>query len=184
MNKKNLAIGVVVVLLVGLFIHAWSSEKGQTAGAAPAGSSFSSAKAPGQQFTLSSSTIFAQQNTDGNGRAIKAVDFFLQTGATSTTYTIACATSSTQFWPTTANPNPVLQQSLQTIGAGTTTGAGLYISSSSPGVMGQALGAASTTARIWANADWMVCKETSSPANDLLPSTADGVITFPVIPGI
>lgn len=181
MSKSQiLGIGAIVVIaLIAIRGNFYPIQLPSFGAASPAGAYFAGEDQGAQQLSQSTSTVFLLQNTDGQDRTIEEVRAFIQTGATTTTYRINCATSSTPF--VNANTNYVLSQNLQNIGNGTTTGGGLYFASTSPGVTGLATGSASTTARIWPSQSYLWCQEISSPANDLLPSSTDGVISFPYI---
>jgi len=163
----------------------------------PSGSTFGTAKIAAQviQNPSATTTIYSMQNTDASIRMITEADAHLL-GATGTTssYTIQCATSSTQYFPPTAT-NFVLNWiststasstgagPFSTVGVGTTTGDGIYMASTSPGFAGVITAGqlASSTIRIWPASSYLVCQATK-PGGDgvqnIFNATVTGFIGF------
>lgn len=201
-TQKVFWSGVVVLsILGGLAWFGWTpflnqiinnnSTTEQVAGS-PAGSSFNTAKAATQIVSVSSSTVFTLPNTDASDRTIEGAEIFLTAGnSTSTTYTVACATSSNTG---TVGSNKILQVSIvggaaNTEGYGTTT-SGVYIATSSPGMTGTSSPATSgylirtgtnAFARQWTAGSNLVCglTTTSGSASNLFDSAITGFIKFP-----
>lgn len=195
MKKIIIALGAVVVL-GGLALGAmnlFDSEEEILAGSSE-GTTFSTARVASQVVSNSTSTLFAVLNTDASDRFILGADIFLTGGQTSTSssFRIACATSSIATGFSSATPNFIYNQIIladATEPFGTTTSAASYaISTSSPGITGTttplfAGGAGvfvNQFARVWKTNTYLVCQnDASGNATDLLPSLTTGTISFP-----
>lgn len=182
MRNNKIILAVFLALVAGAIAgYLLTHQENSALGAAnPAGSTYRNATVLAQDFVVSSSTVFAMQNTGSGDYVVTGLQFFAQgSTATSSNYLLQCATSSTQYTP--VNTNLVVNQTLNTLG--TTTGAGMYFASTSPGASGVPFGAASTTARIVPAGAWLTCSTTNSVANANSANTLDanttGFLAFP-----
>lgn len=191
---KNILIALGVLVLVAGVIGAYFYPKlvGPLAGS-PAGSNFADPKIAEQIVTTSTSTVFSQLNTDGSDRIIDSVSAFLQNGAATTSvYSVVCATSSSPSGFVPANVNYVLNQQLNS-GFGTSTGSGgLFLASSSPGITGTStatipanLPPLNPYARVWKAGSYLICSLTASGSNNAantLDAATTGFFGFPYRP--
>lgn len=186
--KQNLILaGIVVVLglaIGGAYAYPRATEQVQQGQGSPAGTSFNTAKVASQQVTVGTTTTFSQLNSDVSDRTILGVDIMLRGAtATSTTYTVACATSTTAS-SLQSNPNSILNTTLATSTFGSIIGVGTQVSSSSPGVTGTTTASvlaslANPTARNWAAGTYLNCQVTTVDNYNAFNSTTNGTISFP-----
>lgn len=182
-NTNKLIVGLLVaVAIIGSYFYP-QVESAQLLGST-AGTTFSTSKIASQQVTLGTTTAFAIQNTDASDRIIQGVDIVLRAAtATSTTYGIVCATSTTAS-SLQSNPNYVVNTSLATSTFGSIIGAGTFVASSSPGIMGTSTASvlaslANPFGRVWATNTYLVCQVTTADGYNAFNSTTNGTITFP-----
>lgn len=190
------AVAVVALVLVGLTTYAiFAITHRQTVTeqiGSPGGSTYNSAKVAEQVVITTSSTTLSIYNSDTSDRIITGSEIALR-GAESTTTTtvIGCATSSSATNGLGGNTNYILEFILAASTAnqfGTTTGAGMYIASSSPGITGTSTVAANPTqnlvnpfARRWASGSYLNCVVTTTTGSNtnLLDTNMAGYIAFP-----
>lgn len=171
------------VVLGGLL---WGAYQYPKEGATPfvgssAGATFQTAKIAEQIVGVSTSTQVAILNGDVSDRIITDGGFYIaNSAATTSTYTIFCATSSVATGFSPANTNWLFNQNIN--GIGTTTGAGgTYVSSTSPGITGTAGGTNATSTRVWGSGTYLMCQiNNNASANDvdLFSSGTTGYIGF------
>lgn len=186
---------VLLAIIVALTVFAIFFA-GHTFGASnSAGTQYVTAKVAEQNLAVATDTAFAYLNNDGTDRVIEGFQMFGQNGAaTTSTYGIKCATSTTATGFA-ANTNYIVNQNLgQTVQNGSlifgsTTGQNnpLYVSSSSPGLTGTTSASSlplssNAWARVWPAGTYLVCKFTASGSNNslnTLDAATTGYIAFP-----
>lgn len=184
----TIAIAVLVSAVIWFgFLTRASDGFNAALPASSAGTTLNSAKLAEQIVTTSSSTIFSITNNDASDRIISSADAFLSGGtSTSTSYVIACATSSNTG---TAGANKILQLTIaptDSLTFGTTT-TGFYMASSSPGITSTSTPQGGTSpqarnpfARVWASGSTLVCNlTTTGGGGNLFDSGISGYVAFP-----
>ncbi len=183
-NKYKVIIAVLIAVTVVAVAFALRDYKEvDVATANPGGTTYTSGKVLSQNINTSTSTFFSMQAAVDS--IITSATFHAYNGAaTSSNYILQCATSSTAYQPAAGVvTNLVLNATLNPLG--TTTGAGMYFSSTSPGITGIPFGTGSTTARIIPAGSYLVCSSTNSVANTNSANTFDsntvGIMGFTVL---
>lgn len=193
MTPFKVVSSIVVAVVLGVAIYgAYQYPVLPVLAGSPAGSSFATSKAASQVVKVSTSTVYAQLNSDGSDRIINGADLALS-GGTSTTspYLIQCATSTVATGFTPANTNYIYQNTI-VAGAtadpfGTTT-TGYYLATTSPGITGTTtisnapLGPYQNQfARRWKAGTYLVCELTTSVGStaNLLDANVTGTMSFP-----
>ncbi len=185
MNYLKYSIGAVIVLaIVGAYFYPQFQSVTTLGASNTAGTNYNSSKVAEQNLVVATDTVFSQLNTDGTDRFITSFEFFA-TGGTATTsyYTINCATS------TTAGGNGPLTSAIvssaissananATQSFGTTTGAGFaYAATSSPGLTGTTSAAINNGAnpfvRIWPTGTYLTCKTANTTSGSNALNTLD-----------
>lgn len=188
-NKVTIAMGVIILLAIGMMWFLISNPD-KAFGASPAGSNYTTSKLLGQQVTTGTTTAIAALNTTTQSDIVKNAEVVLYNGiSTTTSYTIACATS-TSASSLNGNTNYVLDMTINAVNSqyGTTTGSGLFMSSSSPGItgipsFGTTIGTTTleTATRVVPANTYLACLVTTADGANALNSGVQGTITFPVI---
>lgn len=190
-NMKTLQIFVVIVL-AAVALGGWFypvQQIIQVASASPAGTTFASSKVAQESVTTATDTVFAMINSDSNDRTITSADVFLANGAaTSSVYTIQCATSSVATGLN-GNTNYIFNSSFPVTYGTTTVGNNFYVATSSPGIIATTTSVTGSPAanyidnfaRDWASGSYLVCKLATSQGSDLNTFDANmtGYIAFP-----
>lgn len=171
-------LGIVAILFAaGYVVHLLFPQPSFGASNA-GGSSYGSAKIAEQDVVTGTTTTFSVLNTDSTDRIISSLDIQLANDlSTTTTITAKCATS-TSASSLNGNTNYLLNTVLSTVGAyGTTTGAGMFIASSSPGITGTTTAPIISAlqnpyARVWATNTYLDCQvSTGDTYNAFVPGT-------------
>lgn len=171
---KSLIALVLAIVIAGTIYGAYFYPK-VAYGAAP-GTTNTTSKSLSEDLVVATDTVYAMQNTSQNAYVINSVDFYAASStATTTTYGINCATS-TNGTGYGSNTNYILSELLNTIG--TTTGNGMYFSSSTPGLSGQTGSAASTTVRVLLPGTWLVCKAIETGSTNALNTLDANTVGF------
>lgn len=192
MTTKQILAGLLALVVLGGVFGGYrflfSSSAPTVTSAAPAGATFSTAPIAEQTVNTSTTTQLAQTNTDSGDRTIVSADISIKGAlSTSTPTTIACATS-TSLSSLNGNTNYILNFTLAAATAnqfGTTTGAGNFIGTSSPGVTGTTTGSVNATqnlvnpfARTWASGSNLVCTNTTGDGTNTFSAGTSGFISF------
>lgn len=182
-TTKYIAAFVVAVAIFGSYFFPKSQIVTQMLAGSPAGASFNTSKVAGQQIILGTTTAYSMLNTDTSDRTITGFDSMLR-GATptSTTYSLACATS-TSASSLNGNTNYVYNSSFATTTFGSIIGAGTYVATSSPGITGTTTASvlnslANPFVRNWASGTYLDCLLTTADSYNAFNSTTNGTINF------
>ena len=200
-NSTWFGIIGVVALVAGVIFgytvwHNAEPVQQNGTGTPTAGATFGTQRIAQANVTNSTSTITSILNTDSNTRMIADASFYLANGAaTSSNYTITCATSSTQYGiGTNSGNNFVLATTIIPYGFATSTTGAFMPASTSPGIMGtsttpiggQGTGSAPAAqinlqARQWASGEYLNCVTTAAGdfnASGKLPTGITGFVSF------
>lgn len=186
---KTLTYVTLAVVLVMVIAGGYFFPKANTAfGASPAGTTLSTAKIAEQVTNVATDTQFAILNTDANDRSITGVDIFLTAGAaTSSLYTVQCATSSVATGLN-GSTNYIFNSTFPVTYGTTTANSNFYVSSSSPGIVSTTTSVTGSPAanyvnnfvRNWKANSYLICKLVNSGTgqNNLFDPAMTGFISF------
>lgn len=195
MTTKQIAFWSAVVVLSVMGGLAWFGltpfgkvvvQEIQSIGS-PSGSTFGTGKIAEQIITTGTTTAYSILNSDSSDRTIIGSDVLLANAmSTSTTFTVSCATSTTNA-SLGGNTNYIYRTTLATAVYGTTSGqAGLFIASSSPGLTGTSSpssafspGIINPGYRNWPSGSYLNCLVTTSDTFSGFGSSTTGFIAFP-----
>lgn len=178
-------LGVIAfVAILGGYIYPQNNVKLGAVVESAAGTSNSSLKQAQLNITLATTTTYAYLNSGSTDWEINEARIQIagQT-STTTTFTVQCATS-TSASSLSSNTNYILSTVLSNGVYGTTTGSGLYIASSSPGLTGTTTASvlvdrSNAYVRNWTVGTYMVCQVTTADSYNAFTTGATGFISFP-----
>lgn len=178
--KKKIIIAVAVAALVIGLAYVFRDHQSAFVGTANSqGSTYSTGPVMAGNINTASSTFYSQLAVSD----FLASDFKFHAyggSATTSNYVIQCATSSTQYAPT-SNVNLLVNTTISPYGS-TTGSNGVYIASTSPGISGSPFANASTTVRLVPAGSYLVCTSTNSVAGanslNTFDSNTAGIVGF------